>query len=236
MEKIKSNAIYKAVERFISFIQTLIMNSFIYNVLTKDVTRKKESKLEGVLYSIIAFLRKIFQKLKLDKLFDGSIFAKTEIFIGISIILAPVLPTMLDLALVICVMLSFFLKIMLDKDFKFVYSPVNMFLNIFMVIYLLSSFLSYDIKTSLQIALLLLCFMLYYYVIINTIKTKKQAHVMIALFASIGLLISLYGLYQYVFGGSFASSSFVCCKILIIYVSYLSIFVFMIFLYHQEYL
>ncbi len=209
MEKLKSNAIYKTIERFIGFIETLITNSFIYSVLTKDVERKKESKLEAILYTILNFLRNIFNKIKLNKVFEGSIFAKTEIFIGLSIILAPILPTMLDLVLVIGVMLSFFLKIMLDKDFKFVYSPVNKFFNIFMLIYFVSSLLSFDVKTSIPIALLLLCFMLYYYVIINTIKTKKQIHTMIAIFTSIGLLISLYGLYQFVFGGSFASSSFV---------------------------
>ncbi len=209
MEKIKTNIIYKTIERFISFIETLITNSGIYSVLTKEVTRKNDSFFEKILYKIINFLRAIFNKLRLDKIFDGSIFARTEIFIGISIILAPILPTMLDLVFVICVMLSFVLKIMIDKEFKFVYSPVNMFFNIFLVIYFISSLVSFDIGTSIKIGLLLLCFMIYYYVIINTIKTKKQLNVMIALFVGIGLLISLYGGYQYVFGGAFASSSFV---------------------------
>jgi len=210
MEKLKNNCIFKALNTFINFIENLITNSGVYSVLTKDVTRKKDNSFfENILYKIIGFLRMIFEKIKLDKVFEGSIFAKTELFIGITIILAPIMPTMVDLLLVIGTFISFLLKVLLDKDFKFVYSPVNMFLNIFMLIYFISSLVSYDIGTSLKIGLLLLCFMLFYYVIINTIKTKKQLNVMIALFAIVGLLIATYGIYQYVFGGSFASSSFV---------------------------
>ncbi len=209
MEKLKSNIIYKSVANFIQFIESLITSSGIYSLLTKEVTRKKDSFFENILYKIIDFLRMIFNKLRLNKVFEGSIFAKTEIFIGFAIILAPILPTMLDLVVVIGVIISFFLKIMLDEKFKFVYSPVNLFLNLFLIIYFISSLISYDINTSLNIGMLLLCFMLFYYVIINSIKAKTQIRVMIALFTAVGLLISCYGGYQYVFGGSFASSSFV---------------------------
>ena len=210
MEKIKNNPIIKGINSFIAFIENLITNSLIFSLLTKEVTRKnKESFFENILYKIIDFLRFIFNKLRLDKLFDGSIFAKTEIFVGITILLCPFLPTMLDLALVLGTFLSFILKIMLDKDFKFAYSPVNMFLNIFLVIYLISAIVSFDFATSIRIAMLLGSFMLFYYVIINTIKTKKQFKVMIAMFTIAGIFASLLAIYQFVYGGSFANSSFV---------------------------
>ena len=210
MEKLKNNKLFKIYQSIENFIISLITNSFIFGVLTKEVKRKKEdSFFENILYKIIDFLRGIFNKLKLDKIFDGSIFAKTEHFIGLTIFLAPILPTMLDLLLVCGTLLSFFLKVMLDKDFKFTYTPVNLFLNIFVVIYLISSFISNSPSTSIKIALLIIAFMLFYYVIINTIKTEKQLNVMLAIFVIVGLFISLYGIYQFMFGGSFASSSFV---------------------------
>ncbi len=210
MEKIKNNKIYKLIERFEGFIMALISGSFVYNILTKDVKRKKDkSFFEEILYKIIEFLRTIFDKLKLDVLFKDSIFARTEFFVGITILLAPILPTMLDLALVAGTFLSFFLKVMLDRDFKFTYSPINKYLNIFVCIYLLSGLFSLSISSSIKIALLLALFMLFYYVIINTIKTEKQINIMVTIFTIVGLFVSLYGIYQFVFGGSFASSSYV---------------------------
>ena len=163
MEKLKNNKLFKIYQSIENFIISLITNSFIFGVLTKEVKRKKEdSFFENILYKIIDFLRGIFNKLKLDTIFDGSIFAKTELFIGLTIFLAPILPTMLDLLLVGGTLLSFFLKVMLDKDFKLTYTPVNLFLNIFVVIYLISSFISNSPSTSIKIALLIIAFMLFY--------------------------------------------------------------------------
>ena len=98
---------------------------------------------------------------------------------------------------------------MLNSDFKFKYSPVNSFLNLFIFIYIISAFVSYDFSSSIRVAMLLVAFMLFYYIIINSIDTKAKLHTLVAIMVGVGLLISLYGIYQFKFGGSFANSSFV---------------------------
>ena len=101
MERLKQLKLVKIINAFLGFIQNFISESFIYKVLTKNITFKKESFIEKILYKIFSFLRIIFNKLKLNILFEGSIFAKTEIFVAITIMLVPIVPTMLSLLLVI---------------------------------------------------------------------------------------------------------------------------------------
>ena len=87
MEILKASMLYKMIESFIKLIESQITNSRLYKIFTKDFEKGKDGFFESILYKIIGFLRLIFEKLKLDKLFSGSIFAKTYIFIAITIAL-----------------------------------------------------------------------------------------------------------------------------------------------------
>lgn len=210
MNIIKSSFIFQFLITLTSKIENMIKNSGIYALLTKDIsTKKRESFLSRVLYGIIDFIRKIFNFLNLDVVFKDSIFAKTEIYVGLTIALAPILSTMQVLLLVLVSILSFTIKICLDSEFKFTYTPLNAFVIVFMLIYILSGIVSLDISSSLKIAMLVASFILFYFVIINTIKDEKQLKVMLNIFIVVGGLVSIYGIYQYLFAGSFASSSFV---------------------------
>lgn len=210
MSILKDSFIYKMLVSFVVMIENSIKNSGIYSVLTKDKKRKKENGIfESILYKAIDVLRKVFNKLKLNKIFYGSIFAKPHIWLGITIALAPFLETMQILLFVLASIFSFVLKIMLEEDFKFRYTPVNAWVIVFIFIYALSALTSLSMMTSIKIAMLIISFILLYFVIINSITTKKQLDAMFAIFVGIGVIISLYGIYQYVFAGTFASSSFV---------------------------
>ena len=210
MEIVKESFIYKLLMRFISWVEAQIKNSGLYSIFTKDVKRNSyKGFFENILYKIIGILRTIFKKIKLDKIFTDSIFAKPQIWITLTIAFAPLLETMQILLFVLMTIVSFILKVMLEDDFKFKYTPMNAYVIIFSLIYLISAFMSLDKKSSLMIALLVISFILFYFVIINSIKSKKELNIMLGTFVIIGLLISLYGIYQYLFGGSFASSSYV---------------------------
>lgn len=188
------------------WIENKIKDSGMYNLLTKESKKAAESGvIEKVLYNAISFFRKIFKKLKLDKIFKDSIFSKTHIWIGITIALAPILDTMQILLLVILSIISFSLKVLLEEDFKFKYTSINAWVIGFILIYALSAVISISTVTSLKIALLVISFILFYFVIVNSIENKKQLNIMVVIFVTIGLIISLYGIYQYLFTGGFAS-------------------------------
>lgn len=210
MNLIKESYIYKMLLSLVFWIENKIKDSGIYNLLTKENNRKSENGfIEKILYSTISFFRKIFKKLKLDKIFKDSIFEKTYIWIGVTIALAPILETMQILLLVLLSILSFILKVLLEDNFKFKYTPINAWVIGFILIYALSAIISMNVVTSLKISLLIISFILFYFVSVNSIENKKQLNIMIAIFVITGLVVSLYGIYQYMFGGSFASSSYV---------------------------
>ncbi|MBO5142554.1 MAG: O-antigen ligase family protein [Clostridia bacterium] len=210
MEIVKNSWIYKLLLSFVTMIENTIKDSGLFKLFTIESKRsKKEGLFEKTLYAIIKFFRTIFKKLKLDKLFNNSIFAKPHIWIGITIALAPILETMQILLFVLASIGSFILKILLEEDFKFRYTPLNSWVIMFILIYALSAIFSLSVITSMQIAMLVISFILFYFVIINSITTQKQLNAMLGIFVGIGLIIALYGIYQYLFAGTFASGSFV---------------------------
>lgn len=209
MNTIKESFIFQFLITIITKIENMIKNSWIYSLLTKEVKEPKESFLENMLYKFINILRKVFKFLKLNIVFKDSIFAKTEIWVGLTIAMSPILSTMQMLLLVLCTTISFVIKICLDKNFKFRYTPLNAFIIVFVLIYMFAGIISLDMMSSIKIAMLVISFILFYFVIVNSITSKKQLKIMLNIFVIIGALVSLFGIYQYLFAGSFASSSFV---------------------------
>lgn len=210
MNTIKESFIFQFLITIISKIENIIKNSWIYSLLTKEINKPKENGfLENILYSFIKFLRKVFNFLKLNIVFKDSVFAKTEIWVGFTIAMAPILSTMQMLLLVLFATMSFAIKICMDENFKFTYTPLNTWVIVFVLVYLFSGIISLDMMSSIKIAMLVISFMMFYFVIVNSVTTKKQLKVMLNIFVIVGALVSLFGIYQYLFAGSFASSSFV---------------------------
>lgn len=209
MSILKDSWIYKMLLSFVVMVESTIKNSAIYSTFTKEIKRNREEGIfEKTLYKIINCLRAIFKKLRLDKIFYDSIFAKPHIWIGFTVVLAPFLETMQILVFVLASIVSFGLKIMLEEDFKFKYTPINAWVIMFMAVYALAAITSLSMFTSIQIALLVISFILFYFVLVNSITTRKQLNVILSLFVGVAFIVSLYGIYQYLFAGTFASSSF----------------------------
>ena len=200
---IKKSYTYKLIASFIAFLETSIKNSYIFSFLTKDINKEEQinkSYIMKGIYGIINILRKVFIFLKLDKVFKDSIFAKTHIWIALVIALAPFLPTMVILAGVLGVLVSFLIKICLTPNFKFKYTPVNMWVGVFLLVYIIFACLSLEPVSSIKIAGVVGVFILMYFAIVNCIETRKQLNTMLYIFVSAGLLVALYGIYQFVAG------------------------------------
>lgn len=201
METIKKSTIYKLLIKLVEIIESSVKNSYVYDLFTRDKSTEnimKESVFSKVIYIKFSILRKIFYFLKLDKIFTGSIFANTYIWVILTIAMAPFLPTMAILGLVLACLLSFIIKVCLDKDFVFRYSPINIWIILFVIIYIFSALTSLNVISSFKIALVILSFILFYFVIINTIDTKEKFNIAILVFVIAGTLVALYGIYEYV--------------------------------------
>lgn len=209
MNVLKNSYVYKIIEGFILLLENGIKNSWIYNFLTKEINKSEQidnSYIMKAIYGIINILRKFFVFLRLDKVFTDSIFAKTHIWIALVIALAPFLPTMVILLGVIGVLLSFFIKICLTPDFKFKYTPVNMWVGVFLLIYVICACISMAPLSSIKIAGVVGIFTLMYFAIVNCVETRKQLNSMIYIFVFAGLIVSIYGIYQFVAGTIFTTA------------------------------
>lgn len=200
MEFLKNSVTYKLIISFINFLQNMITNSYIYNVLTKEIDREdniKQSIIYKVFNKIVELMRKIITFLRLDKLLKDSIFIKPYIWGCLTIALAPILPTTLLMCLIIASVGSFILKVCVDKEFEFTYTPVNILVVLFFIIYMFCAVFSVSPIDSLKTAIVVGSGILMYFVIVNNFDTKKKLNLVLTIFCIIGVLVSLYGIYQY---------------------------------------
>ena len=85
------------------------------------------------------------------------------------------------------------------------YYPLNKYVYVFAAVYFISIFTSVDVKGSLYGGCLTVLFIMFYMVMTNCIKKKIQFKALVFVISAVGILVSLYGFYQYMnqskFGG-----------------------------------
>ena len=210
MEKIlKQSYIYKILSFLKTWFSKLLEKSMFVQLFLND-----KFKAENVESSIIVrlgewilkWLRIIVKKLKIDKIFENSIFAKPLIWVTLTIAAAPVLPTMLVLALVIASMLSLLLMASITEDFKFKHYRMNGWIFAFAIVIIISSLISISMEESIRIAMLMTMFVLFYFVVINVITTRKQLKMILYVMLTVGTLTAIYGIYQYKYGDVYSQA------------------------------
>lgn len=123
-----------------------------------------------------------------------------------TVFLAPLMPTMVMVALTLLCLFSLIINSLIAKEFKWRFEGVGFLILGFLAVYLFASINSFAMVNSLSILAVYIAFMLFYFVVINTIKTRKQLFDVLSLFAISGALVCLYGIAQYVFGWDTASA------------------------------
>ena len=147
----------------------------------------------------------VFEKLRLNKLLRGSIFTMPFIWCFAAVVLAPILPTMVVLGLSLVNMTTLLLAFGCARDKKLVYSPANKYVILFAFIYIVATITSITVSGSLLGGALTTLFVLFTIVIQNSVTSRRQLDSLVYAFILSGTVVSLYGLYQYVFGTFVAS-------------------------------
>lgn len=210
MERIiKESFIYKLLVLLKNWCSKLIKKSlFIQSFLTNNnkSQNSKSSIIVKLLDLILSWIRIIAKKLRLDKIFENSIFAKPIIWVTITIGFAPILPTMIVLALAIASMLSLVLKASIDEKFEFKHYKINGWVLAFIIVIGISSLISISMIESIRIALLMIVFVMFYFVVINVITTRKQLKMILYVLAIASALSAIYGIYQYIYGDVYSQA------------------------------
>lgn len=110
--------------------------------------------------------------------------------------LIPLAPTMALLGLILLTAISYVIRLFLTKTKSFRVTIMDYFVVLFGIVLLYSSITSYTPKNSIMSLSIYAACILFYFILVNTIKTRQQLYGLLALLVLSTTVISLYGLYQ----------------------------------------
>ena len=148
---------------------------------------------------VTLLLRRIFAALRLNRILQGSIFLRPEIWCGLALALAPLVPTMAAAGLAIAAFFSIFLTHGATERTP-ARHPVNRFVILYACLYVAAVFMSVTPSGSLKHGALHVVFTLFAVGLGSSIRTEKQLLWTMRVFVLSGALVAAYGLYQYLFG------------------------------------
>ena len=154
-------------------------------------------------------LCRIYEVLHLRKLFAGSVFQKCWIWAGAAAVLAPILPTMAVLGLMLVSCFSLLLLVMERRELELFYTPYNRYIWMYAAIYLVGTWFSVTRSGSLLGGCLTVAFILFALVLENSITTQRQLDNLLMLMVIAGTAVALYGVCQYLFGWGYQSEAWV---------------------------
>ena len=154
----------------------------------------------GALWERVTWLlRRIFAALRLNRVLQGSIFLKPELWCALALALAPVVPTMLAAALALAAFFSIFLTHGATERAPAKH-PVNRFVILYACMYVAAVFMSVTPSGSLRHGAMHVLFTLFAVGLGSAVRTEKQLLWTMRVFVISAALVSCYGIYQYVFG------------------------------------
>ena len=93
-----------------------------------------------------------------------------------------------------------------DRQRALLCSPVNRYVILYAVIYIIAVCTSVTFSGSLYPGLLTTVFILSVFIVENAVTTKRQLDILVTAMVAVGVLVSLYGFYQYIFGAAGSSA------------------------------
>ncbi|HYE83296.1 MAG TPA: O-antigen ligase family protein [Clostridia bacterium] len=121
---------------------------------------------------------------------------KYEIGVFAAVGFIPLAPTMALLGLILLTAVSYGVRLFRDKSMSFRITILDYFVVLFGIVLFYSSITSYTPNNSMLALLVHAAYILFYFVLINTIKTRQQLFTVVALLVLSTTLTSMYGLYQ----------------------------------------
>jgi len=169
-------------------------NSFIYKVISAPFEWINSLSLSG------RFATLVNESVLLRTL------SKYEYGVYLTVFLAPFIPTMACLGLVLLTFISFFIYRLQNNTVKFNLDAVGFLIVSLVLIFGLFALTSLTPKSSIKIWFLYAPFIAFSYLIISAINTKQRLRIVISLFVTAGFFVSLYGIYQQFFGKTDANA------------------------------
>ena len=171
----------------------------------------------SVFYRLWALVRRglcrLYELLRLDRLFAGSVFTRPWFWCALPVVLAPLLatahPSMLVLGLCLVGGCSLLLSLVRDRQRQLVWAPVNRYILLYAAVYLAGTLFSVNLRGSLGPGLLSVAFILFSVVLGSAVIDQRQLDALVDLMVLAGTLVCAYGILQYIFGWGYQSAAWV---------------------------
>ena len=164
-------------------------------------------------YKLWAWIRwalcRVYQALRLDKLFAGSVFAQTWFWCMMPVVFAPLFPTMAVLGMAGVGCCSLLLNLVRDRGRELSWAPINRYVILYAAVYLAGTFFSVNLDSSLKPGLLSVAFILFSVVLYNSVTNRSQLDTLLAFMVIAAAAVSVYGILQYIFRWGYQSAAWV---------------------------
>lgn len=169
---------------------TKTQNSVFYKVINFLISKTLSINIGG----------KVGEKIKSSIILN--LVSHYELGVYLMLLLAPIIPTMACVPIIILTFAMFFVNSLIKDSFRVKIDAFVFFVIILSLLFLIYSATSYARASSLKIFMIYAVFIGFMFMVIACGSDKKRLKVMIFMFAVSGLLVSLYGIYQNFFGNN----------------------------------
>lgn len=184
------------------FENSKIINAFLNQ--TEKIEISNGSIITKIAHLFMIIFKNLFKALKLDRLLDGSIFTNAFLWALITIMFSPFLPTMLLLTLSLFSFGVLMVWLFSKKENKLKFFILNKYILVYISVYIFAAIVSLSKTSSIKVALVTVGLTLFYFVVVNAIDTKTKFHTALILFLMFGIIVSLYGIYQFLFPAKYS--------------------------------
>ena len=182
--------------------ESLIVNWFCSPRYLRDASPAEPGRLRAALCGL-------YGRLRLERLFAGSIFLQSFVWCALTAALAPLLPTMavLGLALVGCG--SCVLRCVRERELRLRRLPTMPVILLFCAVYAFGTLTSVDVRSSLPIGVLTIAFVLFSAALYFSVENRRQLDALVAAMVAVGAAVACYGILQYKFRWGYQSAAWV---------------------------
>ncbi len=181
------------------------------NEYTTKAVKKRHyviSCLIGILMSLICIYSGIENLIVIVGAICAYAFLMKYLSLGVflTVALSPILPTMVLVGLSFICAFVFIIHVLANEEFKLFKSHFNVVVVFFVIALILGVLNSFAKTSSLKQVMVHGSFILFYFVLVNVIRTKKQWMALIKLFIASAFVVALYGVFQNFFGAAVTES------------------------------
>ena len=121
---------------------------------------------------------------------------RVEVGIFAAAFLMPLIPTMLTLGLLAATTASFAIKVFVTGKIQLKFTSLDAFVLVFAAIVAYSLVISYNTAASAPVAAVYLLYLMFYFVVKNTITTREKLFGLVSVIATSGLAVAAFGVWQ----------------------------------------